>query len=57
MEKAQQLQADGNKSIKEIAGTCLYKSQSAFTTAFKNLYGVTPLQWREHHLKSRGVYS
>jgi AraC-type DNA-binding domain-containing proteins len=49
MEMAQQLLADGNKSIKEIARTCLYKSQSAFTTAFKKMYGITPSEWQEHN--------
>jgi AraC-like DNA-binding protein len=50
MEIAQQLLAEGGKSIKEIACTCLYKSQSAFTTAFRKLYGMSPTEWQEQHV-------
>jgi len=36
----------GNIPIKEIAATCRYKSQRAFTTAFKKAYGSTPLEYQ-----------
>jgi AraC-like DNA-binding protein len=49
MEVAQQLLADGAKSIKEIAVMCRYKSQSAFTTAFKKLHGVSPTEWQDQN--------
>jgi AraC-like DNA-binding protein len=44
MEFAQRLLLEG-KPVKQIARLCLYKRQSSFSAAFKNLYGVSPLQW------------
>lgn len=33
-------------SKKLIASKCLYKSQSAFSAAFKKEFGMTPTQWQ-----------
>jgi AraC-like DNA-binding protein len=44
MQSAQQLLQDGI-AIKQVAKRCHYHSHSAFTTAFKNKFGVTPLDW------------
>ena len=52
MEIAQQLLEEGVKSIKEIAVVCRYKSQSAFTTAFKKLYGLSPTEWQDQQSTS-----
>jgi AraC-like DNA-binding protein len=52
MEIARQLLKEGSKSIKEISNICRYKSQSAFTTAFRKLYGMSPSQWQEYQSKN-----
>lgn len=39
--------AEGENSIVEIAGEASYQSQQAFTLAFKQVYGVTPLAYRK----------
>lgn len=49
MKQAGLLLREGNLPIKEIALTCRYKSQRAFTTAFKKAYGVTPLEYQKKH--------
>ena len=37
-------------TIRKVARLCRYRSHSAFTTAFKNKFGITPLAW----LKQQG---
>lgn len=49
MKQAGLLLKEGNLPIKEIAITCRYKSQRAFTTAFKKAYGLTPLEYQKQH--------
>jgi AraC-like DNA-binding protein len=49
MKKARQLLQAGNLPIKEIAITCRYKSQRAFTTAFKKTFGITPMEYQNQH--------
>lgn len=41
-----------NISIEECSARCGYTSASAFTTAFKQKYNITPKAYREHALKS-----
>jgi AraC-like DNA-binding protein len=48
MRLACQLLREEDKPIKEIAIICGYKSQRAFTTAFKNAFGMTPLEYQHH---------
>lgn len=38
----------GEKSIMEIAFSCGYESQQAFTSVFKMMYKLPPAQYREH---------
>ena len=33
------------KSIKLVASKCLYQSQSAYCSAFKKVFGMTPTEW------------
>ena len=47
MNFARQLLQEGQKPIKEIAIICRFKSQRAFTTSFKNAFGVTPLEYQK----------
>lgn len=44
LERSKQLLEEG-KTIKQVAATCLYKSQSAFSTAFKKEFNITPTDW------------
>ncbi|OQP65367.1 hypothetical protein A3860_17010 [Niastella vici] len=37
--------------IRQVARQCRYRSHSAFTTAFRNKYGMAPLSW----LKQTGL--
>lgn len=39
--------AEGEDPIAEIAWEAAYQSQQAFTLAFKQVYGVTPLAYRK----------
>ena len=48
MRIACQLLREEDKPIKEIAIICGFKSQRAFTTAFKNAFGMTPLEYQNH---------
>jgi AraC-like DNA-binding protein len=48
MEKAKALLRKTEKSIKEIARLCDYKSTSSFSQAFKKATGVSPLPWRNN---------
>lgn len=36
---------EGGMAIRQVARLCRYRSHSAFTTAFKNKFGVSPLAW------------
>lgn len=49
MKQAAFLLKKGNLPIKEVAITCGYKSQRAFTTAFKKAHGVTPLEYQKQN--------
>lgn len=49
MERSRQLLKEGNCSIKEIAISCGYRSQRAFTTAFKRFFGITPTEYQHLH--------
>jgi AraC-like DNA-binding protein len=42
------------KPKKMIAHKCYYASPSAFTTAFKRQFGMTPTEW-EHNLKIKEI--
>jgi AraC family transcriptional regulator len=46
MEQSRQLLKTGNSTIKAIAINCGYKSQRAFTTAFKRSFGLTPSEFQ-----------
>ena len=46
MQIACQLLTEAEKPIKEIASICLFKSQRAFTTAFKKAFGMTPVEYQ-----------
>ena len=46
LEVASGLLAEDRLSIQQIAGRCGYRSQSSFTRAFKELYGLTPSEWK-----------
>ena len=47
---ASQLLQEGQKPIKEIAIICQFKSQRAFTTAFKKSFGLTPLEYQKKNI-------
>lgn len=47
MEKACKLLDEGSQSIGEIASAVGYESQSRFTAAFKDTYGVLPTEYRK----------
>jgi AraC-like DNA-binding protein len=49
MQSAKQLLQEGI-AIRQVAKRCHYHSHSAFTTAFKNKFGVTPLGWLKENL-------
>jgi AraC-like DNA-binding protein len=44
MESARWMLEEG-MAIGQVARHCRYRSHSAFTTAFKNMFGITPLAW------------
>ena len=46
--EAAKLLVFGEKSIMEIAFSCGYESQQAFTAVFKMMYKLPPAQYREH---------
>lgn len=46
--EAAKLLVFGEKSIMEIAFSCGYESQQAFTSVFKMMYKLPPAQYREH---------
>ena len=49
LEKAKCLLADPSLSVKEIACRVGFLSTSAFSRAFRKLYGQPPSQWRRRH--------
>ncbi|MCL2895071.1 helix-turn-helix domain-containing protein [Brenneria tiliae] len=48
-EKSMDLLKNPALSLHDIAETCGFSSQSHFTTALKNLTGLTPYKWRQLH--------
>lgn len=48
MQKAKELLDKSNKKIVDICKMCGYQNQSYFNKLFKNYYGITPKQYREH---------
>lgn len=50
MEKAEQLIANSDKNISEIASLVGFSSQSRFTAAFKKIYGYTPTEYKNRGL-------
>jgi len=44
MESAMLMMKEG-LPIRQVARQCHYRSHSAFTTAFRNKYGMAPLSW------------
>lgn len=53
METAARLLREGGKSIAEIAAAVGYESQSRFTAAFREAYGVLPRDYRSQTKSSR----
>jgi two-component system response regulator YesN len=47
MKKAREMLLSGNLKINDIAQRCGYDNPSYFNRLFKNIYGVTPKQYRE----------
>jgi AraC-like DNA-binding protein len=45
-EKAKEMMADRNKSLKQISKEAGFKHQNNFSKAFKKRYGMTPGTWR-----------
>jgi AraC-like DNA-binding protein len=50
LEAAANLLLEDELTMQEITAKCGYSSQSAFVRAFKDVYGITPGQWRSRHL-------
>lgn len=46
---AKKLLEEGDKSIKQIAAICRYRSQGYFSRVFKKKYGVTPVEWKRQN--------
>ncbi|MCI7323339.1 MAG: AraC family transcriptional regulator [Lachnospiraceae bacterium] len=51
MERAAKLLRETPDNISEIARSVGYESQSRFTTAFKDTYGVLPTEYRRNSLQ------
>jgi len=49
LEAAAKLLQQDELTMQQITDLCGYSSQSAFVRAFKDLYGVTPGQWRNKY--------
>lgn len=50
MEHAAKILLETDRSIADIAGAVGYDSQSKFTSAFKDMYQVTPREYRKMHV-------
>jgi AraC-like DNA-binding protein len=50
LEAAAQLLQQDELTMQEITARCGYSSQSSFVRAFKDVYGITPGQWRTRHV-------
>lgn len=50
MEKAAVLLRESEKSISQIAKMVGYESQSKFTIAFQDFFGVLPKEYRKAHV-------
>ena len=48
-ERATQLMGDPDIKLTEIAEACGFQSASAFSNAFKNMFGCSPAVWRGHY--------
>ena len=46
MEAAANMLDEDRLTIQQIASKCGYHSQSNFTRAFKEIYGLTPTEWK-----------
>ena len=46
MEKAAQMLRNGNEKVSDIAGAVGFSTQAKFGAAFKECYGVAPLEYR-----------
>ncbi|RYF89276.1 MAG: response regulator, partial [Chitinophagaceae bacterium] len=53
LKKAKQLLKDPSNSIASISLDCGYADPGYFARVFKQEEGVTPVEWREKHLKER----
>jgi two-component system response regulator YesN len=47
-ERARQLMSDPEIKLEEVAERCGYQSASAFSRAFKTMFGCGPSAWRGH---------
>lgn len=50
LEAAAHLVQKDELTMQEITARCGYSSQSSFVRAFKEVYGITPGQWRNQHV-------
>ncbi|WP_205512407.1 helix-turn-helix transcriptional regulator [Longitalea arenae] len=50
LEAAALLLQQDELTMQEITAKCGYSSQSSFVRAFKDVYGITPGQWRNQHV-------
>lgn len=50
LEAAALLLQEDDLTMQEITARCGYSSQSSFVRAFKDVYGITPGQWRNQHV-------
>lgn len=50
LEAAAYLVQKDELTMQEITARCGYSSQSSFVRAFKEVYGMTPGQWRSQHV-------
>lgn len=50
LEAAALLLQQDELTMQEITCKCGYSSQSSFVRAFKEVYGITPGQWRNQHV-------
>ena len=49
LEAASVLIEEDRYTIQQIAAKCGYHSQSSFTRAFKEIFGVTPTEWKSRN--------